>query len=71
MERTQVEVAFDGGRCVETAVRSPGVRLGLRVRWVDGGTLEVIYPPGILLDKVSRAVLRCQEREVRLVLAKE
>lgn len=66
-----VEVSFDGGRCVEPSVRSPGVRLGLRLRWVDGGTLEVSYPPGVLLDRSSGSVIRCQEREVRLVLSKQ
>jgi hypothetical protein len=69
--RTVVEVSFDGGRCVQASVHSPGVRLGLRIRWVDGGTLEVRYPPGVLLDLPAGPVLHCQEREVRLVLSKK
>ena len=68
---TRVRVVFDGGRCSEDPFHSPGVRLGLRLRWVDATTLEVSYPPGVLLDRPPDSTVRCEEREVRLVLSKQ
>jgi len=68
---TQVRVVFEGGRCTGDSTRSPGIGLGLRLRWVDDTTLQVTYPPGVMLDRPSDVTLRCEKREVRTVLAKQ
>ncbi|HTO52435.1 MAG TPA: hypothetical protein VMR50_03530 [Myxococcota bacterium] len=68
-EDTQVMVNFENGKCLVPSVRSPGTRLGLRIFWIDDTTLEVTYPPGVLLNRPD-ARIQCQDREVRLVLAK-
>jgi hypothetical protein len=67
-EETQVVVNFENGKCLVPSVRSPGTRLGLRLYWLDDTTLEVTYPPGVLLNRPD-ARIQCQDREVRLVLA--
>ena len=72
MDSTRVLVAFDGGRCAEGSVSSHGVRLGLRLRWIDDTTLEVAYPPGVMLDRPPGGpIVKCLDREVRVVLAKQ
>jgi hypothetical protein len=71
-DNTQVRVVFDGGSCTAGSVSSHGVRLGLRLRWIDDTTLEVAYPPGVMLDRPpSGPIAKCGDREVRVVLAKQ
>jgi len=71
-ESTQVMLSFDGGRCAGGSVSSHGTRLGLRLRWIDDTTLEVSYPPGVMLDRPPGGpTVRCQDREVRIVLAQQ
>ena len=71
-EVTQVFVSFDGGRCGGGSVSTRGVRVGLRLRWLDDSTLEVSYPAGVMLDRPAGGpVLKCWSREVRVVLSQQ
>jgi hypothetical protein len=71
-DATRVLVSFDGGRCEGSSVSTRGVRVGLHLRWIDDTTLEVSYPPGVMLDRPSGGpVVKCEEREVRVVLSHE
>jgi hypothetical protein len=68
---SQVQVAFEGDKCLTHATSTPGTRVGLRLHWIDDTTLEVRYPAGVMLDRPGSPILECADKQVRLVLTQQ
>jgi hypothetical protein len=66
---TQVILSFDNDTCGAGAVAAPGFDLGLRLRWTDPTTLEVIHPQNLAMRRnASGEYLQCGPRKVHVVL---
>ena len=66
---TQIILSFDNDTCGAGAVAASGLDLGLRLRWSDPTTLEVIHPQNLEMRRnASGEYLQCGPRKVHVVL---
>jgi hypothetical protein len=68
--RTQVMLAFDGGRCGRGSVSANGIGLGLKLRWVEPATLQITHPESVDLERSPGGEdVQCGNRKVRVILS--